>query len=59
VCKHDDHIYIVSNAACADKDLAHIRAELGKFQESGGEVKLNVITDHGLLALQGMNNVAS
>ncbi|CAG8466635.1 2612_t:CDS:2 [Paraglomus occultum] len=53
ICKHDDHIYIVSNAACAEKDLAHMRTELDKFQKSGGDVELDVITDHGLLALQG------
>ncbi|CAG8640303.1 1806_t:CDS:2 [Paraglomus brasilianum] len=53
ICKHDDHIYIVSNAACAEKDLAHMRTELDKFKKSGGDAELDVITDHGLLALQG------
>ncbi|CAG8632600.1 16112_t:CDS:2, partial [Gigaspora rosea] len=24
ICKHANHLYVVSNAACADKDLAHV-----------------------------------
>ncbi|CAJ0634984.1 6867_t:CDS:2 [Entrophospora sp. SA101] len=53
ICKKHYHIYIVSNAGCAQKDLAHIRNELGKFQNQGGDVSLEVINDHALLALQG------
>ncbi|CAG8490365.1 771_t:CDS:2 [Ambispora gerdemannii] len=53
ICKHDDHLYIVSNAACADKDLAHIQKHLSEFQKTGGEAELKVIDDHALLALQG------
>nr|CAG8475202.1 2135_t:CDS:2 [Entrophospora candida]CAG8513795.1 9408_t:CDS:2 [Entrophospora candida] len=53
ICKKHDHIYIVSNAGCAQKDLAHIRNELGKFQNQGGDASLEVINDHALLALQG------
>ncbi|KXN67891.1 hypothetical protein CONCODRAFT_9956 [Conidiobolus coronatus NRRL 28638] len=53
VTKHDNHVYIVSNAGCADKDLAHIRAQLAKFQNEGGDVDFQVVEDHSLLALQG------
>ncbi|CAG8480740.1 3498_t:CDS:2, partial [Ambispora leptoticha] len=53
ICKHDDHLYIVSNAACADKDLAHIQKHLSEFQKTGGEAELKIIDDHALLALQG------
>jgi aminomethyltransferase len=55
ICKYDDHIHIVSNAACADKDLAHIHKEISKFQQRGGDVNLKVIDDHALLALQGIS----
>lgn len=55
ICKHNDHIHIVSNAACADKDTAHIRKEISKFQQRGGDVNLKIIDDHALLALQGIN----
>ncbi|CAB4408758.1 unnamed protein product [Rhizophagus irregularis] len=53
ICKHNDHIHIVSNAACADKDTTHIRKEINKFQQRGGDVNLKIIDDHALLALQG------
>ncbi|KAG9299589.1 hypothetical protein G9A89_020760 [Geosiphon pyriformis] len=53
ICQREDHIYIVSNAACADKDLAHIHLHLAEFQKNGGEAELNVIEDHALVALQG------
>ncbi|KAF9420577.1 hypothetical protein BGZ94_009089 [Podila epigama] len=53
VCKHDDSLYVVSNAGCADKDLAHIRAQLKDFQNKGGDVDLKIIDDHQLVALQG------
>ncbi|KAF9199850.1 hypothetical protein BGZ49_009979 [Haplosporangium sp. Z 27] len=53
ICKHQESLYVVSNAGCADKDLAHIRAQLKEFQNKGGDVELNIIDDHSLIALQG------
>ncbi|KAF9961017.1 hypothetical protein BGZ72_005140 [Mortierella alpina] len=53
ICKHQDSLYVVSNAGCADKDLAHIRAHLKTFQNKGGDVDLKIIDDHALVALQG------
>ncbi|KAF9110106.1 hypothetical protein BGX27_006761 [Mortierella sp. AM989] len=53
ICKHQDSLYVVSNAGCADKDLAHIRAQLQEFQNKGGDVDLKIIDDHALIALQG------
>ncbi|KAI8599349.1 hypothetical protein EDD21DRAFT_162332 [Dissophora ornata] len=53
ICKHADSLYVVSNAGCADKDLAHIRAHLTDFQNKGGDVDLKIIDDHALIALQG------
>ncbi|KAF9362218.1 hypothetical protein BGX34_006575 [Mortierella sp. NVP85] len=53
ICKHEDSLYVVSNAGCADKDLAHIRAHLKAFQNKGGDVDLKIIDDHSLVAIQG------
>ncbi|KAJ1569286.1 hypothetical protein HK405_007212 [Cladochytrium tenue] len=48
--KQDENgFYIVSNAGCADKDLAHIRSHLAAF---AGEVDVAVL-DKSLVALQG------
>ncbi|TQS72280.1 glycine cleavage system aminomethyltransferase GcvT [Rhodobacteraceae bacterium] len=44
VARKSDHLFLVVNAACADADIAHIRAVVPE---------LEVITDRALLALQG------
>lgn len=59
VMQHDDSLYVVSNAGCADKDLAHIRKHLAEFQNKGGDVDFNVITDHSLIAIQGPKAAAA
>ena len=46
-------IYLVLNAGCVDKDLAHIDPILRAFQAQGKDVKLHEHRDRGLLALQG------
>lgn len=49
--EHGEHVYQVINAGCADKDIKHFEAELGRF---GGDVKMEVLWDgRGLFALQG------
>lgn len=48
--QQQDHLYIVSNAGCADKDLAYLRQHLKEFK---GDARLEVIQDQSLLALQG------
>ncbi|KAF7732024.1 hypothetical protein EC973_007129 [Apophysomyces ossiformis] len=53
IMQQEGHLYVVSNAACADKDLAHIRKHLADFQNKGGDVDLHIIEDHSLIALQG------
>lgn len=53
ISKQEDRLYVVSNAGCADKDLAHIRALLKEWQDKGMDVDVNVIDDHSLIALQG------
>ncbi|NXL67113.1 GCST protein, partial [Chordeiles acutipennis] len=48
----EDHLYVVSNAGCADKDLAIMRGRAAELQATGGDVHLEVL-DNALLALQG------
>jgi len=51
ITKASDHLYVVVNAGCADKDIAHLKENLQKFS---GNVEMNVISDkYGLLAFQG------
>ena len=51
--KYDDHLYIVSNAGCADKDLAHLNKHLAEFKAKGRDVSLEVLSGQSLLAIQG------
>ncbi|NWY21009.1 GCST protein, partial [Aphelocoma coerulescens] len=48
----ENHLYVVSNAACADKDLAILRERAAQLQATGSDVHLEV-SDNALLALQG------
>lgn len=52
------YLYVVSNAGCREKDLAHLRKYLAEFKAEGGDVHLEIIEDHGLIALQGPNSAA-
>ncbi|XP_008787570.1 aminomethyltransferase, mitochondrial [Phoenix dactylifera] len=49
----DDHIYLVVNAGCRDKDLAHIGAHMEAFKAKGGHVGWHIHDERSLLALQG------
>lgn len=49
----DDHIYIVVNAGCRDKDLAHIESHMKAFKKRGGDVNWHIHDERSLLALQG------
>ena len=46
-------LYLVVNAGCRDKDLAHIGKHLAAFKAGGGDVTMTVHDDRALLALQG------
>ena len=46
----EDAFYVVSNAGCADKDLAHIRERLADFK---GDVVVDVLDEMSLVAIQG------
>jgi len=50
---HEDHAYVVLNAGCAEKDLAHLDIHLSSFTAKGGDCRMEVLKDRGLLALQG------
>lgn len=47
--RYEDHMFVVINAGCKDKDLAHFQAKLQEFK---GDVQMEVI-DKSLVALQG------
>jgi aminomethyltransferase len=49
----EDHMYIVVNAGCRDKDLAHIEGHMKSFQAKGGDVSWHIHDERSLLALQG------
>ncbi|EFN57185.1 hypothetical protein CHLNCDRAFT_30552 [Chlorella variabilis] len=53
-----DELYIVVNAGCREKDLAHIGKHLEAFKAKGGQVDLVLHDDRSLLALQGPEAVA-
>ncbi|XP_022059014.2 aminomethyltransferase, mitochondrial [Acanthochromis polyacanthus] len=46
------YLYVVSNAGCADKDSAHMKARLAEFKAAGFDVDLEFL-DEALIALQG------
>ncbi|CAN6454333.1 unnamed protein product [Victoria cruziana] len=49
----DEHIYLVVNAGCRDKDLAHIESHMKIFKSKGGDVDWHIHDERSLLALQG------
>ncbi|KAJ2304995.1 hypothetical protein IWW52_004971 [Coemansia sp. RSA 2704] len=53
VTQQQDSLYVVSNAGCADKDLAHLLTHAKRFQDQGADVEVRKIEDHALIALQG------
>ncbi|XP_017266700.1 aminomethyltransferase, mitochondrial [Kryptolebias marmoratus] len=46
------YLYVVSNAGCADKDSAHMKARLAELKAAGLDVELEFL-DEALIALQG------
>ncbi|XP_037540906.1 aminomethyltransferase, mitochondrial [Nematolebias whitei] len=46
------YLYVVSNAGCADKDSALLKARLAEFKAAGLDVELEFL-DEALVALQG------
>ncbi|XP_011086193.1 aminomethyltransferase, mitochondrial [Sesamum indicum] len=49
----NEHIYLVVNAGCRDKDLAHIEEHMKAFTSKGGDVSWHIHDERSLLALQG------
>lgn len=48
----DEHIYLVVNAGCRDKDLAHIEEHMKAYKSKGGDVSWHIHDERSLLALQ-------
>ena len=56
----DNDLYVVVNAGCRDKDLAHINGLLSTFKASGPkDVGIHVYDERALLAFQGPQAVAA
>ena len=55
VSNADEHLYVVSNAGCRDKDIKIMMARLEKMKMEGADVNIELIDDRGLVALQGNN----
>jgi aminomethyltransferase len=53
ITRRDNHVYMVINAGCFDKDMKHINAKLAEFNAQGGDCKIDVMQDRALLAIQG------
>lgn len=47
--RYEDHMFVVINAGCKDKDLAHFEQKLKEFK---GDVTMEIV-DKSLIALQG------
>lgn len=56
----DDDLYVVVNAGCRDKDLAHINDLLSTFKQGGrGDVGIHVYDERALLAFQGPQAISA
>jgi len=50
----EGYLYVVVNAGCAEKDLAHIQDHLARFKARGKDISLEVLSpEYSLVALQG------
>jgi aminomethyltransferase len=48
-----EEVYMVVNAGCREKDLAHLNKHLAKAKAAGKDVSMSVHDDRSLLAVQG------
>jgi len=49
-----DHLYVVVNAGCAEKDIAHLNQHMKEFKSKGGDVNLEIFSEqNALIAVQG------
>uniref|UniRef100_A0A915E7H3 Aminomethyltransferase n=1 Tax=Ditylenchus dipsaci TaxID=166011 RepID=A0A915E7H3_9BILA len=48
-----DYIYMVTNAGCIDKDLPYLHENAAKWRKEGKDVQVDVLDQHGLIAVQG------
>ncbi|KRZ17775.1 Aminomethyltransferase, mitochondrial [Trichinella zimbabwensis] len=54
ITKDEDHLFLVSNAACSDKDIAHMKLELEHFKKDGRDVTVEHLDNRALIAVQGL-----
>ncbi|KAG1675691.1 hypothetical protein FOA52_002400 [Chlamydomonas sp. UWO 241] len=56
---NNNHLYIVVNAGCREKDLDHLGKHLAEAKAAGKDVSLEVHDNRGLLAVQGPKAVSA
>mmetsp|Transcript_2668 Transcript_2668/g.6350 ORF Transcript_2668/g.6350 Transcript_2668/m.6350 type:complete len:403 (+) Transcript_2668:2-1210(+) len=54
ITRREDHLYVVVNAGCFDKDMAHFAEHLERFKKNGGDCTIEVLNnERALVAVQG------
>jgi len=54
ITNRENHVYMVVNAGCKDKDIVHIKRSLSDYnKKTKSDVKMEYLQDRSLLALQG------
>ncbi|KYR02298.1 aminomethyltransferase [Tieghemostelium lacteum] len=55
ITNQGDCLYVVVNAGCAEKDIAHIQSKLKQFKEKSGasDVHMEILGEQSLIAIQG------
>jgi len=48
-----EHLYLVTNAGCIDKDLPYLQENASNWRSKGKDVQIDVLEGRGLIALQG------
>lgn len=53
ITKEEKQVFMVVNAGCADKDLAHLKQKQKEAIQKGWDVNITQLSTHGLIAFQG------
>ena len=48
-----DHVYLVVNAGCREKDISHFKEHVEATKKSGSDVEMQVHEENGIIAVQG------
>lgn len=48
-----DHVYLVVNAGCREKDIEHFKHHVNRAKQEGKDVDMHVHEENGIIAVQG------